>query len=114
MRNAVRKPAKSLMSTKYMTPIVAAPIAMKFQNVTIAPPTLSASNPPSGRDSEPTSGPMNAIAIVTAGNWVLISSGNAAETDEGPERPDVDEGHDPGMLAADDGELVLEGGLGRG
>ena len=79
IRNIARKPVKSLMPTKYSTPIVAAPIAMKFQNVTIAPPTLSASRPPSGRDSEPTSGPRNAIAIVTAGNCVLISSGNAAE-----------------------------------
>ena len=59
--------------------MVAAPIAMKFQNVTMAPPILSASKPPKGRASEPTSGPRNAIAIVTAGNWVLISSGNAAE-----------------------------------
>ena len=74
-----RKPVKSLMPTKYSTPIVAAPMAMKFQNVTMAPPTLSASKPPNGRDSEPTSGPRNAIAIVTAGNCVLISSGNAAE-----------------------------------
>ena len=62
-----------------MTPIVAAPMTMKFQNVTIAPPTLSASQPPNGRESEPTKGPRNAMLIVTAGNWVLISSGNAAE-----------------------------------
>ena len=59
--------------------MVAAAIAMKFQNVTIAPPTLSASSPPNGRDREPTSGPRNAMAIVIAGNCVLISSGNAAE-----------------------------------
>ena len=52
---------------------------MKFQNVTLAPPTLSASMPPSGRDSEPTSGPRKAMATVTGGNCVLISSGNAAE-----------------------------------
>ena len=35
--------------------------------------------PPSGRDSEPTSGPRNARFIVTVGNCVLSSSGNAAE-----------------------------------
>ena len=58
---------------------MAAAMAMKFQKVRIAPPTLSASKPPSGRDSEPTSGPRNAMAIVIAGNCVLISSGNAAE-----------------------------------
>ena len=34
---------------------------------------------PNGRDSEPTSGPRNAIAIVMEGNCVLISSGKAAE-----------------------------------
>ena len=28
--------------------------------------------------------------------------------DEGAERPDVEEGHDPGVLALDDRELVLE------
>ena len=79
IRNITRNPAKSFVPTKYSTPIVAAAIAMKFQNVTIAPPTLSASKPPNGRDNEPTSGPMNAIAMVTAGNCVLIRSGNAAE-----------------------------------
>ena len=35
-------------------------------------------------------------------------------TDEGAECPDIDEGHDPGVLALDDRELVLERGLGRG
>ena len=34
--------------------------------------------------------------------------------DEGAERPDIDEGHDPGMLAPDDGDLVPERRLGRG
>ena len=35
-------------------------------------------------------------------------------TDERPERPDIDERHDPCVLALDDRELILEGGLGRG
>jgi hypothetical protein len=54
-------------------------MAMKFQNVTIPPPTLSARRPPTGRDSEPTSGPRKAMPTVAAGNCVLRSSGNAAE-----------------------------------
>src|SRR6266705_5994846 len=32
-------------------------MAMKFQNVVLAPPILSASQPPTGRISDPTSGP---------------------------------------------------------
>ena len=79
IRNIVRNPAKLLISMKYMTPIVAAAIATKFQNVTWAPPILSASKPPTGRISEPTSGPRKAIATVISGNCVLSSSGKAAE-----------------------------------
>ena len=55
------------------------PIATKFQSVTRAPPMRSASLPPSGRATEPTSAPRNARFIVTAGNCVLSSSGKAAE-----------------------------------
>ncbi|MNW55363.1 hypothetical protein D3C74_330170 [compost metagenome] len=47
--------------------------------VTRAPPTLSAIVPPSGRDTEPTSAPRNAIESVTSGNWFLSSVGNAPE-----------------------------------
>ncbi len=57
----------------------------KTQTVTLAPPIRSASQPPNGRDIEPTSAPRNASftpatpATAASGNWVLISSGNAAE-----------------------------------
>ena len=91
-RNIARKPANSLASTKYMTPIVAAPMAMKFQNVMIAPPTLSASKPPSGRDSEPTSGPRNAIADRDRGELRLDQQRERRRVaDEGAERPDIDD-----------------------
>ena len=53
---------------------------MKFQNVTRAPPTLSASQPPTGRISAPRKGPIQANSSgLTPGNWLLISSGKPAE-----------------------------------
>ncbi len=57
-----------------------APITTKTATVIRAPPSRSDSLPPSGRASEPTSAPMNAIRTAgTSGKLVLISSGNAAE-----------------------------------
>ncbi len=55
-------------------------MAMKVQKVTRAPPSLSDSQPPSGRTSAPTSGPSQAYcSALTPGNWLLISSGKPAE-----------------------------------
>jgi len=47
--------------------------------VTRAPPSRSARIPPSGRASDPTSAPANAIEMVTSGNWPFRSVGNAPE-----------------------------------
>jgi hypothetical protein len=51
-------------------------IATKFQNVTRAPPSRSASAPPAGRISEPSSGPRNVRYAASTGvrnddaNWI--------------------------------------------
>ncbi len=48
------------------------------------------------------------MPTVTAGNCVLISSGKRCRiANEGAEGPDIEERHDPGVPAADDGELSL-------
>ncbi len=46
-------------------------IATKFQNVTVAPPSRSASAPPTGRISDPSSGPRNVryAALTGVSNW---------------------------------------------
>ena len=66
-------------------------MAMKFHSVMMAPPILSASQPPSGRDSEPTSGPRKAMPVVTAGNRVLIAAGRGGVANERTECPDVNQ-----------------------
>jgi hypothetical protein len=56
-----------------ITTAVARAIAPKFHSVTLAPPMLSASRPPIGRISEPSSGPMKVTAAACSGvrpNWV--------------------------------------------
>ena len=53
---------------------------MKLTNVTFAPPNLSASFPPTGRISEPSSGPMNVIDAACSGvrpNWFCSTRPNA-------------------------------------
>ena len=55
-------------------------MATKFQSVTRAPPSLSESQPPTGRASAPTSGPRKAYFTgSTPGNWALMRSGSPAE-----------------------------------
>ena len=53
---------------------------MKLRNVTRAPPNRSASFPPTGLISEPSSGPMNVIDAACNGvrpNWFCSTSPNA-------------------------------------
>ncbi|MDP8952162.1 MAG: hypothetical protein M3N18_07995 [Actinomycetota bacterium] len=53
---------------------------MKFQKVTRAPPALSESQPPTGRDKDPTIGPKAASQIAEySGNWLFMRTGKLAE-----------------------------------
>src|ERR1043166_3916024 len=108
IRNIVRKPAKSLTLTKYITPIVAAAMAMKSQNVTIARPTLSARQPPHQRPEERD----RHLDLRERRLYQQREGGRVA--DERAEGPDIDVGHHPGVLALDDDELVAKARLCRG
>jgi hypothetical protein len=77
-RNAARKSAKEAAVRLSSTPPTPAPINRNVHAVTLAPPTRSDSQPPSGRDREPTSGPRNAMYPLPP-KLVLMSSGKAAE-----------------------------------
>src|SRR4051812_12546987 len=81
--NSTRKLIRNAVKLPDFTDTIAArmpsPITTNEQTVIHAPPTRSASLPPNGRATDPTSAPRNAkCAGVTSGNVVLISSGNAA------------------------------------
>ena len=62
--NMARKPLKSppcpFTGMNIITPSTAAIMPTKVNSVTRAPPSLSDTQPPSGRVSEPTSGPRKA------------------------------------------------------
>ena len=76
---AVNRASESIADAE-MTTDVAATMARKFQNVTRAPPSRSASCPPSGRISEPSRGPMNVTAAASSGvrpNWLCSTRPNA-------------------------------------
>ena len=53
-----KKRAKLRVCTPVMATAVATAMPANVANVTRAPPSLSASHPPTGRDSEPISAPM--------------------------------------------------------
>ncbi len=58
--NEPKKSAKLCSLTPTIALIVSRPIPTKTASVTFAPPSLSDSQPPSGRATEPTSAPTNA------------------------------------------------------
>ena len=65
----------------------------------MAPPTLSESRPPNGRASEPTSGPEESDGDRDRRELGLDQQRKRGRVaDEGSERPDIEEGHDPGVL----------------
>ncbi len=97
---------------KCITPTVAAPMTTKFQNVTIAPPALSASTAerPRQRTDERTE---ECDGDRHRGKLRLDQQRKRGRVaDERSERADVNVGHDPGVLAPDDRELILEAGAG--
>ena len=70
----------------------------KLQNVTRAPPKRSASRPPTGRISEPSSGPRKRQVAALAGVAKMVGelhlqhlAEGEAEADEGAERADVEQ-----------------------
>ena len=82
--NIVKKPQKSPKFSsegiKCNTPNTATIIIMKLHSVTLAPPNLSANEPPTGLIKAPTSGPKKTYCVgFISGNKILISMGNAAE-----------------------------------
>ncbi len=84
MRNSTMKEAKNSgnepVSTPAIAPTTPAPMTQNDRLVMGAPARLSASHPPRGRASEPTSGPRAAIhSESNAGNSILMTSGNAKE-----------------------------------
>src|SRR5262245_58977213 len=87
-QNDARKSGMILLETEVTTPYEPMPIRTKHAAVIRAPPSLSESQPPSGRVSEPIRGPVKASVIVARptlprigalGNCSLSTSGNAAE-----------------------------------
>ena len=82
-RKQTKKPAKlppePPEGRNQSTPATASAITRKFQNVTTAPPSRSASQPPNGRTAAPIRGPTHAYcSALTAANWDLMSSGKPA------------------------------------
>src|SRR5215207_5483221 len=78
--NERKKPANDPTARKQSTAATPRAIATKFQNVTLAPPILSESQPPNGRDNEPTIGPRaTSHTAENSGNWLLTRTGKLAE-----------------------------------
>ncbi|CAM3861314.1 hypothetical protein NORO109296_11195 [Nocardiopsis rhodophaea] len=73
---AVMNTGRESEATDAMTTPVPATIAMKFHSVTRAPPKRSAMDPPTGRISEPSAGPMKVTMAASRGvrsNWLCSS-----------------------------------------
>ncbi|MCY1210885.1 hypothetical protein D9M72_225850 [compost metagenome] len=60
IRKPLKSPARPPAGRKTITPSTAAIMPANVNSVTRAPPSLSDTQPPTGRVSEPTSGPRNA------------------------------------------------------
>ena len=82
-------------------------MATKLKNVTTEPPNRSASAPPTGRISEPSSGPRKVSAAALTGVRELVGelhlqhlAEGEAEADERAEGADVEQRHDPGLASA--------------
>ncbi len=79
-RNTGKDQAAPVSLRANTTPSTAAIITEKFDAVTRAPPRRSASLPPRGRVSEPTSGPRKAyLMALGSANSCFMSNGSPAE-----------------------------------
>ena len=98
------------------TPTTPSAITTKFQNVTRAPPSLSASQPPNGRTQRADQRAEPGVRErVHAGKLALDQQREAGGVaDEGAEGAEVQPAHQPVVLAPEDDGLVGERGLGVG